>query len=395
MSHSEGSFARFLKDASNADKSRAAIMLRASGRTLSLTATNRIQLRDPLVRLYRDIETFQYRAVTDTYDTIDKMETARTSYRAALLWMKDISQKLDPDTYNQLEKFRKVQSHVRRCKDKFEKMKLDTHQKIDMLSASRVNMLNNALAVYQKGLFNFYKKSSETLTSISELFTGFQYFEFTVVKELRDQEKKQRDLETIRETELKLKKIFGDEKESSILNVHNSKEQDSTKSNEQQEHLKKTTNTNSSTDLLQLLEEPRDLLLNSHSHEGTKSTFDQGKDSIKDLLTQCEPDEKELLSEIFSTPISSSIPSLVPTNSAASSFLPSQLLGDFSNFNLLDKGSQLKKQSEASASSTNSNEKLSNPSKDPVEKWLNLFAELDPLANPDSIGSETDKDRNC
>ena len=36
------------------------------------------------------------------------MEGARTEYRGALLWMKDISEVLDPDTYKQLEKFRKV-----------------------------------------------------------------------------------------------------------------------------------------------------------------------------------------------------------------------------------------------------------------------------------------------
>lgn len=36
------------------------------------------------------------------------MERQRTEYRAALSWMKNISQELDPDTHKQLEKFRKV-----------------------------------------------------------------------------------------------------------------------------------------------------------------------------------------------------------------------------------------------------------------------------------------------
>ena len=40
--------------------------------------------------------------------TINRMESARTEYRGALLWMKDISEELDPDTHKQLEKFRKV-----------------------------------------------------------------------------------------------------------------------------------------------------------------------------------------------------------------------------------------------------------------------------------------------
>lgn len=40
--------------------------------------------------------------------TINRMEAARTEYRGALLWMKNVSEELDPDTYKQLEKFRKV-----------------------------------------------------------------------------------------------------------------------------------------------------------------------------------------------------------------------------------------------------------------------------------------------
>jgi len=36
------------------------------------------------------------------------MEKVRTEYRASLSWMKNVSQELDPDTYKQLERFRKV-----------------------------------------------------------------------------------------------------------------------------------------------------------------------------------------------------------------------------------------------------------------------------------------------
>ena len=37
------------------------------------------------------------------------MEKARNEYRGALMWMKNVSTELDPDTFKQLEKFRKVQ----------------------------------------------------------------------------------------------------------------------------------------------------------------------------------------------------------------------------------------------------------------------------------------------
>ena len=41
--------------------------------------------------------------------TVDTMEKVRTEYRGALLWMRNVSTELDPDTFRQLEKFRKVQ----------------------------------------------------------------------------------------------------------------------------------------------------------------------------------------------------------------------------------------------------------------------------------------------
>lgn len=63
----------------------------------------------PLHRLHQEVETFRRRAIADTFLTVSRMETARTEYRGALLWMKDVSQELDPDTYKQLEKFRKVE----------------------------------------------------------------------------------------------------------------------------------------------------------------------------------------------------------------------------------------------------------------------------------------------
>lgn len=69
---------------------------------------HRMALRTPLHRLLQEVETFRRRAIADTLLTVSRMEKARTEYRGALLWMKDVSQELDPDTYKQLEKFRKV-----------------------------------------------------------------------------------------------------------------------------------------------------------------------------------------------------------------------------------------------------------------------------------------------
>lgn len=72
------------------------------------TFFHRMALCAPLRRLHQEVETFRRRAIADTLLTVSRMEKARTEYRGALLWMKDVSQELDPDTYKQLEKFRKV-----------------------------------------------------------------------------------------------------------------------------------------------------------------------------------------------------------------------------------------------------------------------------------------------
>ena len=54
------------------------------------------------------METFRFRAISDTFQTVNRMELARTDYRAGLLWMANISKELDPEEYKRLDKFREV-----------------------------------------------------------------------------------------------------------------------------------------------------------------------------------------------------------------------------------------------------------------------------------------------
>ena len=60
------------------------------------------------MRLYQEVETFRFRAVSDTLQTVNRMEQSRTDYRAGLLWMANISKELDPEEYKRLDKFREV-----------------------------------------------------------------------------------------------------------------------------------------------------------------------------------------------------------------------------------------------------------------------------------------------
>ena len=50
---------------------------------------------------------------------MENMEKARTDDGGALMWMKNVSTELDPDTFKQLEKFRKVQAHGKTSKARF------------------------------------------------------------------------------------------------------------------------------------------------------------------------------------------------------------------------------------------------------------------------------------
>ncbi|XP_033210552.1 islet cell autoantigen 1 isoform X2 [Belonocnema kinseyi] len=186
LAQEENSMGRFLKEAGKQDKTRAGKMMSAVGKSLSYSGQQRLALRAPLVRLYQEVETFRQRAIEDTLQNVQALEKARTEYRAALNWMKNISQELDPDTSKQLEKFRKVQTRVRRGKTSFDNLTLDCLQKVDLLAAARCNMYSHALVLYQSTLLNFTKKSTQAYSTIANSFKGYQRYDFMVVRELAE-----------------------------------------------------------------------------------------------------------------------------------------------------------------------------------------------------------------
>nr|XP_050850667.1 islet cell autoantigen 1 isoform X2 [Vespula vulgaris] len=186
LAQEENAMGRFLKEAGKQDKTRAGKMMLAVGKSLSYSGQQRLALRVPLGRLYQEVETFRQRAIEDTLQNVQSMEKARTEYRAALSWMKNISQELDPDTSKQLERFRKVQTRVRQGKLAFDNLALDCLQKVDLLAAARCNMFSHALVLYQSTLLNFTKKSAQAYSTIANSFKGYQRYDFMVVRELAE-----------------------------------------------------------------------------------------------------------------------------------------------------------------------------------------------------------------
>ncbi|CAH8610851.1 unnamed protein product [Schistosoma rodhaini] len=186
----ENEMGRFLKQFSLEDKTQAGKIMSAVGKALSSSAQQRLTLLSPLDRVHQEVKTFRQRAISDTTNTVKIMEQGRTEYRGALLWMKNVSEELDPDTHKQLEKFRCVQAQVRKAKASFDRLKVDSMQKVDLLAASRCNMLSHVLVGYQNTLLTFLEKTSHMMVAVAESFRGYQYYEFSILRHLRPESRK-------------------------------------------------------------------------------------------------------------------------------------------------------------------------------------------------------------
>nr|XP_018902463.1 PREDICTED: islet cell autoantigen 1 [Bemisia tabaci] len=362
LAQEENAMGRFLKESGKNDKTRAGEMMNCVGKALSYSGQQRINLRMPLLRLFQEVDTFRQRAIEDTLLNIQAMEKVRTEYRASLSWMKNISQELDPDTYKQLEKFKKVQEHVKRSKMRFDRMKLDCLQKIDLLAAARCNMFSHALILYQSSLLQFTEKSVNTFSTIADSFKGHQHYDFCVVKELAELNAASVEPEKDDEKLLEFEDLMADQKRSP----------DQSTPKTEKELLKAD-------------------LSKDTSNQLQESQFTSG---IADLISTEEATEQsDKLSETDSTTLLTNLFSNMSTskqNTASSLFLPSQLMqaSNQSLFSSVPPSSEKGKEAAAS--------KPSNASFDQNKKpWYDLFAELDPLANPDAIGKTGDQERNC
>ncbi|XP_077304740.1 islet cell autoantigen 1-like protein isoform X2 [Lithobates pipiens] len=188
LSQEENDFGLHLKAHAQQNSTQAGRMMKATGNALCSAAGQRLALCTPLYRLEQEVDTFTGRAVSDTLLTVNQMEKARTEYRGALLWMKDVSQELDPDTYKQMEKFRKVQIQVRSTKSQFDKTKMDVCQKVDLLGASRCNLLSHSLASYQRTLVQFWKTTAHLMSEIQEEFQEMLPYTPSYLKPTKQQE---------------------------------------------------------------------------------------------------------------------------------------------------------------------------------------------------------------
>nr|XP_015214863.1 PREDICTED: islet cell autoantigen 1-like protein isoform X3 [Lepisosteus oculatus] len=423
LSQEENELGLFLRFQAEHDKTKAGNMMDATSKALCTSAKQRLALCTPLHRLHQEVETFRRRAISDSLITVERMEKARTEYRGALLWMKDVSQELDPDTYKQLEKFRKVQAQVRNTKTQFDKLKNDVCQKVDILGASRCNMLSHSLGNYQTIQLHFWERTAQMMSEIHEAFKGYIPYEFTTLKDLRDP----------------LEMLVNDPEKEKMENIQD--DVDNFVFIKNHAHLRALFN-----QTLILLDEEKPVGADS---ETAQSADGQSKDTDSSLCASLNSVPKDLLADLpegedaersdlsflkdllspgpagneefnrewhdafgnfeastASAPLPGPTAALSPDQpSSPTGFLPSQLLDrSFSStgwatppmfqaqpLQTPQAPSQPVSPPTPPPNAPKMTSKASKSSRRDMSAWFNLFADLDPLANPDAIGRSDDE----
>ncbi|XP_047416588.1 islet cell autoantigen 1 isoform X4 [Sciurus carolinensis] len=391
LSQEENELGKFLRSQGFQDKTRAGKMMQATGKALCFSSQQRLALRNPLCRFHQEVETFRHRAISDTWLTVNRMEQCRTEYRGALLWMKDVSQELDPDLYKQMEKFRKVQTQVRLAKKNFDKLKMDVCQKVDLLGASRCNLLSHMLATYQTTLLHFWEKTSHTMAAIHESFRGYQPYEFTTLKSLQDPMKKIVEKEEKKKMAQQGSTEAAGQEPSQLISLEDEnqhKESCSFKSEEGKSILsaldKSSTHNACSGPLDELLDMKPEEGACLGPMAGTPEPESADKDDLlllSEIFNASSLEEGEFSQEWAAVFGDSRLKDPTPSGSlgepdskpqTGSGFLPSQLLDQ----NMKDLQASLQEPAKAASDLT---------------AWFSLFADLDPLSNPDAVG-KTDKE---
>ncbi|XP_017486201.1 PREDICTED: islet cell autoantigen 1 [Rhagoletis zephyria] len=335
LSQEECVFGRFLKEVGKRSKTTGQSITN-TGKAVSYSGQQRMCVRVPLLRLHHEVEVFRSRAVRDTQATLQAMEKERTEYRAALSWMKSASTELDPDTGKGLDKFRTAQTHVRAAKQNFDSISMDSIQKIDLLAAARCNMYSHALVSYMSELKEFAQKTASTFETISKTLQQKPRYDFCVLKELTQNE--------------------GEVDEEKI-------------------------------DEIVALDKDQSLFFESeYSDEKDKKMHVQ--DAKIDILETALANDNtliELTSNVDDELIISSEPPAQPNQSIWSGLWPlGQVLGSSNNTNK-SKTSESTIVPTAQSLNTAENATTEFTKTTKSTNWMDLFAELDPLANPEAF----------
>lgn len=410
LASEENNLGKFLKENGKNSVTTGKVM-NSAGKAISYCGQQRMMIRAPLVRLHHEVETFRGRAIADTKETMSVMERERTEYRAALSWMKSASGQLDPDSGKGLDKFRKAQNHVRLSKAKFDRMTLDCLQKIDLLAAARCNMFSHALVAYQQALTHFFTKTTEAFDTASKALTNEPHYSFAILKDLTQAERGETATDTIdggdsinakekpidTDQMLFFQDEYKDEKVSSQIS--------STEVNKPS--VPQDVNAVGNTNLIDIPKstESNEHLLNSVMDLALDPSTAQQYSTSTDLLGLNNNDFGDFVSAqpfmpsqlLLNTLAGFEMPQAAPASDEKST--PEQSANKNSILDLFNKipktiGNKVDCDNESKTDWENKKTPVKS-NKDKIGRkdmsaWFHLFAELDPLANPDMIEKKLD-----
>ena len=291
-------------------------------------------------------------------------------------------------------------------------------------------MYSHVLAAYQKSLIVFWEKTAKTMAAVADSFTGYQYYEFTVIKDLTEPSRLLAEKNSnpssakapSKETAAKVPP--GDESLIDISEAAGGQpapDQMLSLIDEPTNKLDPSERFSALIDISdaqlddQLIELEKLTTLDqiastTSSHGKSTATKSSSDDNLVELSNSTAEYDK-IFSDLLNTndgnnadaswmgafgqssnqkqAPASNIPSDAAASSKSNSFLPSSLLSELlTSMNKMNKSTPPPVAAPKSKSTTNTAEK---------SNWLNLFAELDPLQNPDAIGKAAgdEADRSC
>ncbi|CAJ0927307.1 unnamed protein product, partial [Mesorhabditis belari] len=206
--HAENGVGKFLKDRGKLQRREETkkVMI-AVGRAFLFASHQRAAICNPLLRFYEELCVFNERAIFDCGQTAEAAERCRTEYRGSLLWMKQESDELEPTNRRQMERFREVQTTVRLNKERLDRLKEDTLQKVELLSASRSHLLSHLLGRYLELLTTYYQKTSTIYATLAKNLSVYDHYDFEILTELIEPSRKvaqkirQESLDKVKELE--------------------------------------------------------------------------------------------------------------------------------------------------------------------------------------------------
>lgn len=135
-----------------------------------------------LVKLYRELDLFNDRAISDCAVTVEAAEKARLEYRGSLMWVKKSSEELDPEAEQQMEQFRTAQQVCRQNKDKLDRLKEDTCRKTQVLAEGRTALLLEHSVDYLRDLQEYLEEMARTYAAVLEELKGIDSYEIDILK---------------------------------------------------------------------------------------------------------------------------------------------------------------------------------------------------------------------